>query len=384
MLIQIQIQKKPFSEEILELSSKIHSISPSAYQCLAEKLPFPSESYIQEMNHKITSNISALFQNVDKIPEIVDIWKSKSGINKSLTIYACLSVDALFFTPNIQINENSIFEGIVLDEKDELFVSKNIFTNFLNNPNDFQTFLRLNNDKIIRAGFVFQVQPYNPIYSTFIVHIKPASNGKANITIVNLLKKIKTILKNKNITIKSFSFDGDNGYSLLQNEYFNSYINSIIKQNTILFLRACKTRVGTDFLHLIKRLRYRLFGVDIHCGFLLSNNSFNIEKLKTIFDKLPHVIWNDEPYTKMHDSLPLILFSPENFLSLLEKRYFTEAAYFLPISLSILAYSYKNIGYLTRIYLLQVSLFFLVYYYNEMINCLKVELSETKRTNKHF
>ncbi len=190
-------KKKPFSEEILELSSKIHSISPSAYQCLAEKLPFPSESYIQEMNHKITSNISALFQNVDKIPEIVDIWKSKSGINKSLTIYACLSVDALFFTPNIQINENSIFEGIVLDEKDELFVSKNIFTNFLNNPNDFQTFLRLNNDKIIRAGFVFQVQPYNPIYSTFIVHIKPASNGKANITIVNLLKKIKTILKNK-------------------------------------------------------------------------------------------------------------------------------------------------------------------------------------------
>ncbi len=106
--------------------------------------------------------------------------------------------------------------------------------------------------------------------------------------------------------------------------------------------------------------------------------------MKTIFDKLPHVIWNDEPYAKMHDSLPLILFSPENFLSLLEKRYFTEAAYFLPISLSILAYSYKNIGYLTRIYLLQVSLFFLVYYYNEMINCLKVELSETKRTNKHL
>lgn len=104
-----------------------------------------------------------------------------------------------------------------------------------------------------------------------------------------------------------------------------------------MFKRTQVFRVNSDFLNLIKRLRYRLFGGEIHSVFLISNPSFNTEKLQSIFPNIPNVVWNDEIYTKMHDSLPLLLLKPEHFLYLLLKGFFVEAAYFAPISLSILA-----------------------------------------------
>lgn len=148
------------------------------------------------------------------VTRIVDIWKERSYIPKSDTIYACLSVDALYFTPDIRIDEKSIFCGLILDENDEKLISKNSFARFSKNPNELQIFLQLNADKIIRSGFIFQVQPYNPINDTFIAHVHPAPNGKANDLILFKLDEIKRLIKKRNITILSYSFDGDNKYSV--------------------------------------------------------------------------------------------------------------------------------------------------------------------------
>lgn len=116
-----------------------------------------------------------------------------------------------------------------MDENDEKLISKNSFARFSKNPNELQIFLQLNADKIIRSGFIFQVQPYNPIYDTFIAHVHPVSNRKANDLILFKLDEIKRLLKNRNITILSYSFDGDNKYSVLHKKYFNSYFSTLIK-----------------------------------------------------------------------------------------------------------------------------------------------------------
>ena len=131
-------------------------------------------------------------------------------------------------------------------------------------------------------------------------------------------------------------------------------------------------------------MRYRLFGVEIHSGFLLSNPSFNVDKLRQYFPNLPNIIWYDEPITKMHDVLPLKLFSIQNFLFLLEHKLFVEALYFMPMSLCILAFDAKNIGYSTRLYLLEIAFWFLVYYFDEKNNSEKIELTENKKNSKHI
>lgn len=372
------------SEKVMEVSMQVDSLSPISYSLLANNLNFPPKSRIDAMLNEIKKQIPNLLTSISGIPQIIDNWKERSQISKSITIYGCLAVDAIYFTPQIEVNQDSIFEGLFFKKEDDMLISKKLFKKFYENPNDFLTFLSLNTNKIIKAGFVFQVQPFDVRYSNFIVHVEASINGKANDNICSLLFSIRDALKNRNITILTFAFDGDSGYSKLHNEFFYSYINSIIRNNVISFSKTIIFKVTSDFLHLIKRLRYRLFGVEIHSGFLLSNPSFNVDKLRQYFPNLPNIIWYDEPITKMHDVLPLKLFSIQNFLFLLEHKLFVEALYFMPMSLCILAFDAKNIGYSTRLYLLEIAFWFLVYYFDEKNNSEKIELTENKKNSKHI
>lgn len=67
----------------------------------------------------------------------------------------------------------------------------NCFEYFSQNPDSLQTFINLNWNQIIKAGFVFQIQPFNIKYDSFIAHIRPTANGKASDDIIDLLHEIK-------------------------------------------------------------------------------------------------------------------------------------------------------------------------------------------------
>ncbi|KAK8870442.1 hypothetical protein M9Y10_008324 [Tritrichomonas musculus] len=370
------------SKKLLEVSLEINSISPESYSLLSEKLNFPSKSKIDRLCNELTKNIPDLLRNIEKVPDIVNLWREKCNISKSQTIYACLSVDAIYFTPNVILDEKSIFDGLIFKQDEEILISKNVFKLFLEKPNEFKNFLSLNSNNIIKVAFVFQVQPYVDQFPTFIVYVKAACNGKANDEIIECLNMIKDYLKNRNITVLNFVFDGDNGYKNFHENFFLSYIKSIIKNNIISFSRTRLFKISSDFLHIIKRLRYRLFWADIFAGFTLSENFFNIDKLKKLFPKLADVIWSDEPITKMHETLALVLFSPQNLLFLLEHKHFTEAAYWMPISLCIFAFDGNKVGYDNRSFLLEISFWMLVFYYEQKNKSQKMELNETKRNGK--
>lgn len=51
----------------------------------------------------------------------------------------------------------------------------------------------------------------------------------------------------------------------------------------------------------------------------------------------------------------------------------------MPMSLYISAFDAKNIGYSTRLYLLEIAFWFLVYYFDEKNNSEKIELTENKK-----
>lgn len=54
------------------------------------------------------------------------------------------------------------------------------------------------------------------------------------------------------------------------------------------------------------------------------------------------------------------------------------------MSLYISAFDAKNIGYSTRLYLLEIAFWFLVYYFDEKNNSEKIELTENKKNSKHI
>ena len=88
----------------------------------------------------------------------------------------------------------------------------------------------------------------------------------------------------------------------------------------------------------------------------------DIQQIRSILKHVPDIVFCNDKMTKMHDSLPLSLFSLHNFLILFDKKLFVAAAYWFPIAISMMAFDMKSIGYEMRHLCFEVALWFLVYY----------------------
>lgn len=370
--------RKNYSDETFGLAMEIKAISPKAYSLLCKNLNFPPERLVEEKIKQIIGSFPEELTNINDVTKIVDKYKTKIGVKKSEPIDACLSVDAICFTPNVKITNDSQIYGIQIDPKIEKFTPNNIYKLFTEDPETFEKFINLNYENLIKAAFVFQIQPYHVDLKPFIVHIHPTVNGKANAGIIEILHQIREIVKNRHINIKSLAFDGDNAYLELHRMYYESYIHSAIKKEMINVKKTQVIRIVSDYLHILKRLRYRLLNCIVCAGFDSDATQIILEDLQTILDSIPPVVWCNEPYTKMHDKLPLELFKIEHFLKLFEENHFAAAAFWYPIALSLTAISTKDIGFQNRLFLLETSFWFLAFYKDNLDNFDNVTLRQRK------
>lgn len=92
-------KKIEYCAETINLSLQIHSISPKAYDLLSNYLFFPTKSYIKAKFRESLSDIPRILTDINEVPDVINLWKEKNNISKSLKIKACLAVDAIFFKP---------------------------------------------------------------------------------------------------------------------------------------------------------------------------------------------------------------------------------------------------------------------------------------------
>lgn len=74
---------------------------------------------------------------------------------------------------------------------------------------------------------------------------------------------------------------------------------------------------------------------------------------------MPSILLDNSKLTKMNDRLPLELFNPQNFLKLLKENEFISAAFWFPISLMIIIFSYSDLTFDQKFYLMQCVFWFL-------------------------
>ena len=102
---------------------------------------------------------------------------------------------------------------------------------FSRDLNSFVKFIKSNLYNIIKSGFVFQMNPFHEILKPIALYIHPSCNGESNPLIIDILYKIRKILHNLRVEIVSFTFDGDNGYSNLNELFYQSNINRLKKKH---------------------------------------------------------------------------------------------------------------------------------------------------------
>ena len=212
--------------------------------------------------------------------------------------------------------------------------------------------------------------------------IIPKTHGKADSEIINMLFEIKNILHRYRVEIVSFSFDGDKAFKILHQVFYQSYINTVLKSNSILNYKIKCVRISPDFLHLGKRFRYRFLSNKLHINFKKNSPFIDIKQIQMILKNVPDIVFNNSPMTKMHDSLPLCLFSLHNFIQLFDKKMFESAAFWFPIALTIAAYNEKEIGYKNRYLFFECAFWFVIYLKKNLNECTEEKYPEKKYKEK--
>lgn len=138
---------------------------------------------------------------------------------------------------------------------------------------------------------------------------------------VKLLNNISKILNDNNLSVCSFSSDGDNGYRELTSKMLQKWNNSI--EPNVEFPPPLYTN---DPLHIIKRARYRSLS---HILYQINRTSpsINISNLESMLN-LPSVVFSNSKITKMQDSYPIKLFDLETFFSLHQLDQLVECSFF--------------------------------------------------------
>lgn len=325
--------------------------SPAAFKLINSSMITPSESNIKRILANQSLPKIDMIVNISKIDDIILDFKLRNNINNDEIINGVLAVDALSLTPVLKIKNDGSIEGLINSShlnKSELDHIKNIIQYQ-------QDLIRTLKKKIITDAFVYQFQPIDPKYKTCVLHVLGANNGKASNLQVKLLNNISKILNDNNLSVSSFSSDGDNGYRELTSEMLQKWNNSI--EPNVEFPPPLYTN---DPLHIIKRARYRSLS---HILYQINRTSpsINISNLESMLN-LPSVVFSNSKITKMQDSYPIKLFDLETFFSLHNLDQFVECSFFLPFTLLQVAINEEKITVDDRFDLLEIIINYLRMY----------------------
>ena len=373
-----------YSDETYSLSLLLQKSAPSSYDSVAPHLRLPSRQSIYKKYQSQINEMSQKLLNLENVQSIVKQYRITMGLSTIMFLDCILAVDAICFKPYVSITINGEITGIQMHPEK----NPNLFQKFSLNPRKFEEFIRKNYQKSYSVGFVYQLQPLCGEFKNIVIHIQPAINGKATQKQIETLSYIRNIMKNVHINIKGFAFDGDNAYFILHTKYFNYYIHSLLNSNNIIDTIRNHLRIISDPLHILKRVRYRLLSEKpILVSFNTDNSIIDIKLIQNQLLKCPSVVFNNSKLTKMHDSLPLKLFSINSLKNLFELENKSALAYFTPWCLIVSAMENEKLSIDRFFDFLSISLYYLMYYFQsfqENYQNIRHIASEIKTQNKPF
>ena len=358
--------EKTVKKEMTErhVAQLLYQISPTAFRYVRTLLKLPSESTIKkDINNNIRYRMDQL-TNINYVSSIISDWRFQNNLKSNIHVPCVLSVNAIAFDPMVELTNKRL---IGIDISEELIDDvQDFYHECIKNQSKWKEFIQTYWKNIQNYAFVFYLQPLNPSLKSVVVHFHMSKKGKATSIEKQLLLDIHDILYRYKINTPFVAFDGDTTYDSLHLKFFNFYFNHVIARLNIGNKGPCLMTI-CDPLHMLKRARYRLLNNRIVCNFKSNASPINIVLLKEILD-LPSIIFNNGKITKMHDTLPLMLFDAQSLMKLLKTTPLPihEISYFIPWTFLLLGIQEESIEREQRIEYLEISFYYVLFYYNAL------------------
>lgn len=353
--------KKPkshrrFSNRTIMIAALLIILSLPCYSMLRKFDIWPSrQAVVNRLRTSYVTNTELLI-NLDNVHSTVKKYKEENSVEEK--IQAILAVDAVSLTPEIGVTKDKLVTGLLqkelLGDKEMRKLEKKF--------KEFEKFCRDRKDVTITDAFLYNIQPLNSSYRSFVIYFHASTQGKATDREVEILHHIKKEVAKDGIEIIGYAFDGDSTYRTLHNDFFK-YYDKIIRSDASIsnYSIIDKLSIISDPLHLLKRARYRMFSGSIHAGFSSSSAKLNIDYLKSHLN-LPTLVFSNKPFTKMQDSLPIELFSLESLYVLLIDENLDWISYFLPFVFLNSALSEEGLTVDERRSFIEIAFYYCFYY----------------------
>jgi hypothetical protein len=302
-----------YSFETLLWAQEIHAISPHALAVVRKVIPLPGEPLLSRKFTQQRRLISEALQDENRLGEMMELWERglpQDAGDRSLI----LAVDAVAFRPVITVDEDGFIHGL----KDQVRLDdQDLFDTFLKHPPEFAQFLSDHWDQAYSSLFVYHIQPVNPRLPCAVIHVVPAVNGKGNPKTVGQLSRLEFRLKTAfRIPVVGVAFDGDSAFNQIHTLFASDWKRSLNHRTPSIPRFPDLGVVICDPKHLAKRVRYRWVEDDFSVGTPGNGFFFSLARIRDAGLSSPVVFVNSQE-SKMHDSLPLELFSPKTLVFIL-------------------------------------------------------------------
>jgi hypothetical protein len=224
-------------------------------------LPLPNDRLRAKFLDEKT-RVCNVMLDLSQLDDLLSIWKTANNLGPRARIPTFLVVHSIAFKLFITIQEDGSVEGI---EGLDCLESPDLFSQFVSNPHFFHDFVVTHWNEAYSALFVFQVQPISYQFTCCAVHVIQAVNGKGTPEIMRKLEHIKDLVNQNCFDIVSYAFDGDSCYNRLHRQFQESWrcqSRQLQDPRGLFDMTVPSLLVGSDILHVLKRIRYRLVSFD--------------------------------------------------------------------------------------------------------------------------
>ena len=290
------------------------------YNLLVNFMGFPCWRQVQYFRKQMLEEygidgIDFLDGSPDLIARLKDsLWKDKGEDNDMRCVIA---IDAASVNPQVSISPEGKIIGFTEDGPQQ--VSPEEAKQLRSDSKAYKRFIKKNLQYVIKYEFIALLCPLDPDQVVIPISSIEANSGSATQEIKEHLEALRTNASEVGFDVIGYAFDGDRQYLDLTEDIWTEYIG--------LFY---------DMLHSVKCDRYRKSKDKDTCVWpTCGEATINPDELSKY---VPSECLDDRKAAKMHDDLPLKMFTPENChkaymdhsydicLSLLPSTYLIEAA----------------------------------------------------------
>lgn len=346
------------SQDLLDFSFLIKSLSGKAYRQLRSVFPLPCKETIRlHFYDRIRSHVTATLDTT-KLPEKLAAYRAQIGT--SAPFQATIGVDAAA----IQIFHLMKVAGVQSLVSEERLKVERKFTKWFDDAMGVRSTQNEDGELVKHSNFfAYLLLPSQAKFPTLLLHVSPSPDGHFRNTEAAAMMRLQTLARQFSIDVRFAATDADTGTNTFhekQEAFWAKRLDTTVEEVADSLNGYQGIWYVSDAFHLLKNARARLLNHPVAVNCHDANNLVTAADLETRL-KLGKALTDSSPEGKMNDQYPLRLFRIENAMKEFDSGKYRSGFYIMCWALFLQVFCNGDISVDERLMLIDLTFWLFLY-----------------------